>query len=458
MSRLPIRARLAIVFALATVVVLAAAALFVYVRLRSDLDDNVNETLRGDARTAAAILGTRGSAAGALGRVGAADREDGFVQVVTRGGRIVTSSRADPRPVLRPSELDRAARRRIVVERPVRGMDGTVRVLAQPASRAPDAPVVTVGRSLADRGELLGGLVASFAIGGPIAVLLASVIGYGLAGAGLRPVEAIRRRAAVVSLSGEPARLPLPPAHDEVRRLGETLNDMLERLQRSCARARQFVADASHELRTPVAVLKTELEGALRRGGHAPEVRAALAAAIEECDHLAQLADDLLTLARAADGELPIRPERLDARQALERVRQGFADRAERRGRRIELEVPPGLALSADAVRLRQALGNLVDNALRHGGGEIVIAARPAADGVELDVSDRGDGFPPELAGREFERFARGEEARGRDGAGLGLAIVRSIAEAHGGHASTVAGPATTVRIWIPAHPRVSGP
>jgi signal transduction histidine kinase len=451
MSRLPIRARLAMVFALATVVVLAAAALFIYVRLRNDLDDNIDEDLQRSAVAAAELVGQRGSTAGRVDRVSPVDPEDGLVQVIARGGRVIASSQWHPRPVLRPAELRRAGTRSLVVERRIGGVDGTVRLLARPATRATGAPVVVAGRSLGDRDELVGGLVASFAVGGPIAVLLASVIGYGLARTALRPVEAMRRRAAVVSLSGDPERLPLPAARDEVRRLGETLNDMLERLRRSFAREREFVADASHELRTPIAVLKTELEGALRAADHAPEVRAALVAGIEECDHLAQLAEDLLTLARAADGALPLRPERLDVQEALERVGQSFADRAERSARRIEVHAPPGLELSADATRLRQALGNLVDNALRHGDGEIVIAARSAAGVVELDVSDGGDGFPPGLRGSEFERFARGDDARGRDGAGLGLAIVRSIAEAHGGHAATVPGPRTTVRIWMPA-------
>ena len=157
---------------------------------------------------------------------------------------------------------------------------------------------MVVGQSLDDRDETLAGLVASFAIGGPIAVLLASLLGYALAAAGLRPVEAMRRRAAEVSLERDGERLPLPAAHDEIRRLGETLNEMLDRLRGSLERERRFVADASHELRTPVAVIKTELEGALRAGGHDPRVREALVAAVEECDHLAQLAEDLLVLAR----------------------------------------------------------------------------------------------------------------------------------------------------------------
>ncbi len=210
---------------------------------------------------------------------------------------------------------------------------------------------------------------------------------------------------------------------------------MLDRLRRAYDRERRFVADASHELRTPVAVIKTELEGALRRAPADPELREALAAAVEECDHLAQLAEDLLVLARAGDGALPVRPRALEAAELLEGVRLRFAARAAERGREIVVDAAGGLALSADEQRLGQALGNLVDNALRHGAGTVTLRARVGGGTVALEVADEGPGFPPELAGRAFERFARGDEARTRGGAGLGLAIVRAIAEAHGGAA-----------------------
>ncbi len=273
-----------------------------------------------------------------------------------------------------------------------------------------------------------------------MAVALASLVGYLLAAAGLRPVEAIRRRASEVSLSGEEERLPVPGARDEVRRLAETLNEMLDRLRGSFERERRFVADASHELRTPVAVLKTELEGALRAGGHRPEVREALVAAIEECDHLAQLADDLLVVARAAEGGLPVRAEELRARAVLEGVRRRFEDRADGRGRRIEVDAPDDLTLHADPGRMRQALGNLVDNALRYGDGEVTLSARAVDGSVAIEVADQGPGFDGEIAPRAFERFARGDRARTRGGSGLGMAIVREVAEAHGGSAEIVPG------------------
>jgi two-component system, OmpR family, sensor kinase len=439
--RLPIRARLTAAFAVAMVLVLAAAGSFVYLRLKDDLDESVSAGLE---TRASAVAGSGSAAAGAAG-----DSEEGFAQLLDGGGRVLDSAGGARGRALSAAELRRAAGgERVLAERRVAGVEGEARVLARPAE---GAAVVVVGQSLDDRDETLSGLVASFAIGGPIAVLVASALGYGLASAGLRPVEAMRRRAEQVSLSDAQERLPLPAARDEIRRLGETLNEMLDRLRRSFERERRFVADASHELRTPVAVIKTELEGALRARGHDPRVRAALVAAVEECDHLAQLAEDLLVLARSAEGELPVRVEEVVVGDLLEGVRERFADRASERGRAIGVEAANGLFVEADPLRLRQALGNLVDNALRHGAGDIVLGARPGdGGGVELRVSDAGPGFPVELVDRAFERFARGDAARTRGGTGLGLSIVRAIAQAHGGSAEIVPGSGAEVRIALP--------
>jgi two-component system OmpR family sensor kinase len=454
-SRLPIRARLTAAFALAMVLVLAAAGLFVYLRLKDDLNESVDAGL--EAR-ATAVAGSGDAAAGA-----AEDAEEGFAQVMTGSGAVLDAVGGASGAALTGAEVARAAAGGTVrVERDVAGIEGPARILAGPvtaeagaagdaAGSATELAVYAVGQSLDDRDETLAGLAASFAVGGPIAVLLASLVGYLLASAGLRPVEAMRRRAGEVSLAHDGERLPLPAAHDEVRRLGETLNEMLDRLRRSFESERRFVADASHELRTPVAVIRAELDAALRAGGHDEQVREALVAALEECDHLAQLAEDLLVVARAAEGELPMRRETVEVGPLLEGVRARFGDRAREHGRGLRVDGGDGLRLEADEFRLRQALGNLVDNALRHGGGEIVLRARRGAtDGaVELEVVDHGQGFAPDLASRAFERFARGDVARTRGGTGLGLAIVRAIAEAHGGRAEIV--DPTTVRLSLPS-------
>jgi signal transduction histidine kinase len=438
-SRLPIGVRLTATFAVAMVIVLAGAGLFVYLRLKSDLNESLTAGLHARA---GAVLRDGSAAAGASG-----DREEGFAQLLGSDGTVLNRSGGLRGDALTPTELRRAeAGDEILVERNLPGIEGTTRVLA----RGRGSRVVAVGQSLQDRDDTLASLVTSFAIGGPIAVVLASLLGYALATTGLRPVEAMRRRAEEVSLGRGPERLPLPDAHDEIRRLGETLNEMLDRLERSFERERRFVADASHELRTPLAVIKAELEGALRAGGHDPQVRAALVAAVEECDHLAQLAEDLLVVARTGEGELPMRPERLDLPELLERVRGRFSDRAGERGREIRVYADDARVVYADELRLGQALGNLVDNALRYGGGEIGLRSRRSEGGVELEVSDQGEGFAPDFADRAFERFARGDRARRRDGTGLGLSIVRTIAEAHGGHAEVVPGGGATVRIWLP--------
>jgi two-component system, OmpR family, sensor kinase len=440
-DRLPIRVRLTVTFAAATLLVLAVAGLFVYLRLKSDLDESVDAGL---SARASAVLNSESAAAGAAG-----EPEEGFAQILRPDGISLDRSGGLRGEALSAADLRRvAAGVRLRSEQKLPGIEGTARVLA--ISRG--GRVAVVGQSLQDRDDTLANLVTSFAIGGPVAILLASLLGYALAASGLRPVEAMRRRAEEVSLTGANEALPLPAANDEIRRLGETLNEMLERLRLSFERERQFVADASHELRTPLAVIKTELEGALKRGGHDPNVREALVASVEECDHLAQLAEDLLIIARTGGSELAIQPESIGAREALERVRRRFADRAAQRDRSISVEADPGLLVVADELRLGQALGNLVDNALRYGEGQVSLHARLERGGLSIDVSDEGEGIAPDFADRAFERFTRGDRARTRSGTGtgLGLSIVRAIAEAHGGEAAIAADRPATVRIWLP--------
>jgi signal transduction histidine kinase len=454
-ARLPIRARLTIAFATAMLLVLVAAAVFVYVRQRDDLTETIDHGLERRSDDVAALVRRSGMDAAERGDGRLTDPEDTFVQQLTAGGRRVDGTRAVRAPALSPDEAGQASRETIVIERDVPGIEGEARLLARPVTADGHPLALVVGVSLADRGETLSSLRTSFLFGIPVAVLLASAIGYWLATAGLAPVEAMRRRARRVSLTRGGERLPLPDAADEIRRLGETLNEMLARLEDSFQRERRFVADASHELRTPLAVLKAELEAALRVSGQSPDTRDSLVVALEETDHLAQLAEDLLLIARAADGQLPVNPEPVAVRELLERTQQRFADRAHEQRRAIRIDVQDDSDLRVDPLRARQALGNLVDNALRHGGGEIRLRARPANGEVEIEVSDDGPGFSPELAPHAFERFARDGGDKGRSGAGLGLAIVRAIAEAHGGSATIAANSSgARVRLRLPAVPR----
>jgi two-component system, OmpR family, sensor kinase len=444
--------RLTVAFSVAMVLVLVAAALFVYLRQRADLTDTIDKGLRSRSNDVAVLIGGSDGDLEEVRGNRLASSEASFIQVLTPDGRRLDETGGVNGPALPPEDARRASRGRAVFERHVGGVEGKARMLARPVAARGRTFVVVAGASLEDRDETLSGLLTSFLIGGSVAVLVASGIGYLLATAGFAPVEAMRERAKQISLSHGEERLPLPAARDEIHRLGETLNEMLARLESSFERERRFVADASHELRTPLAVLKTELESALRVTGERAEIHESLVAAVDEADHLAQLAEDLLLIARAADGRLPVRRERVNARDLLERAHERFADRARKKGRAIRVDAPGDLSVSIDPLRGRQAIGNLIDNALRHGAGEIHLSARPKDGAVEIDVGDEGPGFPPELVPHAFERFARGGGARTQDGAGLGLAIVRVIAEAHGGTAEIVrlSSPGTTVRLRVP--------
>jgi signal transduction histidine kinase len=302
------------------------------------------------------------------------------------------------------------------------------------------------------RSESLEDLLQLLLLSGPVALVLASSAAYWVAAAALRPVEAMRARAATISAAEPEERLPVPPTDDEVARLGTTLNEMLERLGEALEHERAFVADASHELRTPLAILRTELDLALAQGRTPEELRAALGSAAEETDRLSQLTEDLLTIALTERGELPLRLEAVELREVLEGVRRRFARRAGEEGRAIVVEGPP-LELEADRLRIDQAVGSVVDNALRYGAGEVSITlAAVANDTVEIRVADHGPGFRPDFLHRAFERFSRPSASRSDGGSGLGLAIVRTVARAHGGeaHAGNAENGGAEVRLSLP--------
>ena len=439
LARVPIRVRLTIAFALAMAIVLAGTGLFLYVRLGSELDKTINEGLR-----------TRTADVSALVRKGDAldEQGEGITQVLDATGAVVSSTPGLSHPLLTRDEIAQADTRAVTVERPVPKSDESARLLASPVDTSHGRRIVIVGTSLEQRGDALENLFTALLIGGPIALLLASLVGYAVAGAALRPVESMRREAEEVSAAEPGRRLPLPPARDEIARLGETLNTMLERLETALARERRFVSDASHELRTPLASLRAELELALRRRRSREELEAALRSAAEETERLSQLAEDLLVLARSDAGKLPVRREQVAAADLLGVVRERYARRAAEAGRTLDVSVADGIELSVDRLRAEQALGNLVENSLRHGRGRIVLQAGRKDGRVELHVVDEGGGFAPDFIGRAFEPFSRGDPARSSPGAGLGLAIVDVVARAHGGaaHAANRDGGAD---VWI---------
>lgn len=440
MGSIPIRVRLTLPFALAMALVLVALGAFLYVRVGSTLLTTIDQGLRGQATEALSHLDDERPLL---------DRDSldsaGIAQVIGPSGSVTDSSPVGLPRLLSGSVGKTGASRALWITTSIKGLSGTWRLRAVPAGQG---RVMVVGKSLGNRDETLDRLRHEFLFSAPAALILATLAGYLLAGAALRPMEAMRRRAAAITAATPGARLPVPAAQDEIFRLATTMNEMLARLEAAFQHERRFVADASHELRTPLALLRTELELALRRTRSREELEQALRSAAEETDRLTSLAEDLLLVARIDQGALPVRRESVHARELFDTVAARFAARADESGRAVRVS-GEDLVLDADPTRLEQALGNLVVNGLVHGRGTIELSARSVNGHVELHVTDEGPGFPAGFAGRAFDRFSRGDEARGRGGTGLGLAIVQAIAEAHGGSAGLVNRQGGGADVWI---------
>ena len=312
-------------------------------------------------------------------------------QVVGPDGRVVRSEPASLSTLLDPGTLAAARRGDVLTTISLgAGERNQWRALAVPDG----ARVLVVARPLSETEETLGHLVRGLIVAGPVGLLLATVGGYLLAAAALRPVESMRRRAGVISATTPGARLPVPPSRDEIRDLALTLNEMLTRLEAALEHERRFVADASHELRTPLALLKAELELALRRPRSADELRAAVTSAAEETDRLALLAEDLLLVARSDRDALALRIEPVDVGELARATADRFGERASGEHRRMAVDVPPGTEVWADRLRLEQALRNLVDNALGHGEGTVTITRESGRGGDGAPRPRRGPRDP----------------------------------------------------------------
>lgn len=444
MSGVPIRVRLTLGFAVAMAIVLAGVGLFVYSRVGKELLGTVDQTLLAQVHDEV--------------RSGRVDPDTGsgptFAQAFGPLGQQLHSQPRQMSPLVGHRIVAEAlAGKRVWLNESLPHRDGAWRILVDPVSSPKGA--VVLARSLEPRDESLDHLRHELLIFLPLALLAASLGGYALTAGALRPVEHLRRRAAAVN-AGEPSRLPVSPAGDELSRLAQTLNEMLARLQAAVEHERRFVADASHELRTPLALLRTELDLALRRPRSREELESALRSAAVETQRLSRLADDLLLIARADQGSLPMRREVVAADDLLADAATRFANRAKSLGRELRVG-ETDLHVDADPLRAGQALVNLVDNALTHGDGTVELSAEARDGFVELHVRDAGSGFSPEFRNRAFDRFSRADEARSGGGSGLGLSIVELVAHAHGGGAGLSEASAGGADVWI-ALPRAEAP
>ena len=420
--RLPIRTRLTLVFAVMTLVVLAVAGAALLLGFRAEMRRTVDQGLL------SLSLSMRDDPASAVGAVAASDEV--FAQYIHRDGTLVTSSGLQG-PLLPATVTEGLAAPRSF-DREVTTFEERVpaRILATPV----DAGILVVGVDVEDQNEAVARLATLVGLGGPVLLLALAFVGWMLAGAALRPVEELRSEASAISTSEPDRRLRVPETGDELQRLAETLNEMLDRMHEALDRERRLVDEASHELRTPLGVLKAEVDLALKEPRTREELEAALRSISQETERIRRLTQDLLVLARSDHGRLPVHRTDVDLSEIIGRVATEFAGRAHDDG--VELRTSgPSVRARVDADRVRQAVENLVDNALRHveRGGTVEVRADRDGARARIVVSDTGSGFPPELLDRAFEPFARADDDRAVDGAGLGLAIVRAVAEAHGG-------------------------
>ncbi len=459
MSRLPIRIRLSLGFALVMAILLALVGAFAYAQLKDGLDDTVDRELSARLAGAIAIVRDDGDDLGDPARDPLVRVDPGgYVQVLDPDGTVAgaTSEALTERPLLDPSSIagDGSALDPETGEVPARDievpeLESRLRVAVATARDDGITYTVIAGASLDQHDETLADLRQLLWIGGPLLLLLSSIAGYLLAAAALRPVERMRERAAALTSTSIDERLPVPPADDEIARLGLTLNQMLDRIQAAFDRERSFVADASHELRTPLTVLRAELDLALATGRSPEEMTAAIRSSLEETDRLIALAGDLLVLARSDSGGLPLEKEPIELETAADSVIERLARPAGSENVAVRADGLAGLSLRADPARFDQALANLVQNAVNHAAGEVLIRAEESEGGIEIHVLDDGPGFSDELLENALERFTRQSAGRDRGGTGLGLAIADAIVRAHGGSIGLANRPGGGADVWL---------
>lgn len=422
------RFRVTALAALLALGVLAAASAGLVVAQRQLLTRDLELALHQRADDLAGLV-----AAGQLPPAPAAAGDETAVQVVAADGAVVAASPnlagesrpiADPPTGTGPTEVVRTADR-LPVE------DDRFRVLSRRIGTGAGALVIHVAASVDDIHESVAALRTSLAVAVPAVAALLAVMTWWLVGRTLRPVEAMRAEVADISGSDLRRRVAEPRTDDEIARLARTLNRMLDRLEDAADRQARFVADASHELRSPLARIRSEIEVDLAHPDRA-DLAATHRSVLEETDGLARLVDDLLALARGDALRTAHRGGDVDLddivlRQAR-RVRQ--VD-----GLRADTSMVSAAQVRGDADQLERAVANLVENATRHASGAVTFTLTERDGHAELAIGDDGPGIPPDQRDRVFERFARLDDARHRatGGTGLGLAIARDIARRHGG-------------------------
>ena len=432
--------------------VVAVALLLASAVLVALVDRTVRETV-----TSAVLTRAQEVAAGLGGDAGAAQlggSDDGVLVQVVSGDRILAAcpGLAGLAP-LTPARPAAGATVTASVDGARLGENGdSYRLVAVGVGPSTGADRVIAVQSLAVAESTAALVERLAAIGIPVLLVVVGAATWSSVGRALHPVEAIRSRTAQIQAADLSARVPVPATHDEIASLATTMNAMLGRLEASARAQRAFISDAGHEMRSPVAAIRTEVEVAQAAGVG----ESTLSDVLSETGRLERLVDDLLVLARADEAQVPLRRVDVDVDHVIEAERPRLLDRG--------LAVTTSIAAArvvGDPAALGRVVRNLTDNAARHASGRVHLACgRDAAvpGAVWIEISDDGRGIPADDRERVFDRFVRLDEARARDdgGSGLGLAIVRGLVTAHGGQVRVQDGsvlPGARVRVWLPAQP-----
>ncbi len=441
--RRSLRARLTLITSAGLALALAGAAVLLVNALRVSITRELDDSARQGAVTVAALIDQNRLPSPVPVAPGTLT-----IQVLDAQGRIINVSPGADRlvPMLPLTQARAAARtgQASMLAGPPLGMPSLLRVVAVGAN---GHQIVVAAVSYAQVNDSLGTLGQALLIGTPLLFGLLALVTWLVTGYTLRPIAELRRGAAEVTETGVPRDLPVPPARDEVRSLAVTLNDMLSRLADAQQRQRDLVSDTAHELRSPIASIRAQLEVALDHpdGLDWPETARDVHA---DTLRLARLTEDLLLLARL-DGQ-PLRRKHTD----LSAMCVSVAARYTAARVPVRADAPAPCLVAGDPDALSRLVVNLLDNAVRHAASQVCVSVRGDDGWAVLVVSDDGPGIPAEDAERAFGRFSRLDNARsrtGEEGAGLGLAIVRSTAEAHGGSVTLGdAGPGLRAVVRLP--------
>ena len=428
-----LRGRLTLVFALVTAVLCLLVGVLVDFQYRNALRQALDDGLTTRFSNLERDLATSGdqSVEPTL------PDEEAFAQIVDADGVVVNAAPRAllTRCVLTKTELVDARTHRITIERASAPGDQQSRLLAGPVGQPGLGLVVVVGTSLEEVTKAQHRLELALVIGLPLLAAIVSVAGWFLAGAALKPVRNLVEEAdeiSAVAARGQRRRLSVPETGEELADLARHLNELLARIEGALEHERAFLDDASHDLRTPISIVRSELELARMQTEEGSELARALDSSLEEVGRLDRLAVNLLVLARFRSAGPP--PPELVELGALSRRAAETVARS-RDGDAVPVRVNGSAEVSGDEEAIARAVLNLVDNAARHADERVDVEVSSDGDRAVVAVRDDGPGFPPELLGQAVGRFVRGTNGgRGTEnGAGLGLAIVDAIATAHGG-------------------------